>query len=366
MSAVITTNVAEIGDKTVEKGVGKDAEKNAPLIHGGQLNKIAAQYAIPIEQWLDLSTGIAPVSYPIPAIPAEVWQRLPQPSDALQKAACDYYRTEHLLAIPGSQVIIQQLPHIAAQQGYGKSRVWLPKVGYQEHRKAWQGADYTVIFYQDIKELKHLDQQDVVVLINPNNPSGTVYSYEQVGQLFSHIEQKNGLLIIDEAFMDCSPQDSFIRQVTSEQLIVLRSVGKFFGLAGVRLGFVAASANWLGLFTAHLGPWSINGPAQYIAQQALSDKTWQTQQAKFLRSQSQQLAKLLQKTFKQTPKGTALFQTIQCEQAEMVFEQLCQQGVYVRLCDEKQALRFGIPLSKELLRLQLALESIVMSNLNSG
>ena len=113
------------------------------------------------------------------------------------------------------------------------------------------------------------------------------------------------------------------------------------------------------LFKNHLGPWSINGPAQFVGQQALADKTWQTQQRKWLETQSLQLASLLQKTFKQTPQGTALFQTIQCEPAARVFEQLCQQGIYVRLCDEKNALRFGIPQEKDMSRLQLALALIV-------
>ncbi|MBL4631544.1 MAG: aminotransferase class I/II-fold pyridoxal phosphate-dependent enzyme, partial [Paraglaciecola sp.] len=153
-----------------------------PLVHGGQLHKIAKQHAIPIEQWLDLSTGIAPVSYAIPAIPAEVWHRLPQPSDALQKAASSYYQTKHLLPIAGSQVVIQILPQIAAMQGYASSRVWLPQVGYKEHQKAWHGAGYNVMFYQPMQEIKTLHQQDIVVLINPNNPSGKTYSYAQVAQ----------------------------------------------------------------------------------------------------------------------------------------------------------------------------------------
>jgi cobalamin biosynthetic protein CobC len=342
------------------------------LLHGGQLNKVAEQYAIPIEQWLDLSTGIAPVSYPIPTIPLEVWQRLPQPSHALQKAASDYYQTTHLLPIPGSQAIIQILPQIVAKQGYLNSRVWLPKVGYQEHRKAWQGAGYAVIFYQELEEIKPL-LQDIVVFINPNNPSGAVYSYEQVAQLFSQVEFKKGLLIIDEAFMDITPHHSFIRDPFirdpfirgsfvrdsfNPQLIILRSIGKFFGLAGLRLGFVAASANWLTLFESSLGPWSINGPAQYVCQQALTDKKWQTQQRKFLNTQSKQLTQLLEKAFKYKPKGTALFQTVQCEEAELVFEYLCQQGIYVRLCDEKNALRFSIPQTQDMSRLQLALEQI--------
>ena len=106
MSDIITANI--ITENIVAN--------NPPLVHGGQLQQIAKQYAIPIAQWLDLSTGIAPVSYPIPAIPDEVWQQLPQPNDALQQAACNYYQTQHLLPIAGSQVIIQVLPQIAAQQ----------------------------------------------------------------------------------------------------------------------------------------------------------------------------------------------------------------------------------------------------------
>lgn len=338
---------------------------NTPLVHGGQLNKIAEQYAIPVEKWLDLSTGIAPFSYPIPAIPTSVWQRLPEPSAALQNMASDYYHTHNLLPISGSQAIIQLLPQIASQQGYSDSQVWLPEIGYREHYKAWQGADYKIVNYQESEGFQQLNNQDIVVLINPNNPSGKLYSYQQVERLFSEIQQKNGLLIIDEAFMDCTPQHSFIKQTNSPNLIILRSIGKFFGLAGLRLGFVAASDKWMDVFNTYLGPWNINGPAQYIGQQALMDKAWQNQQRNQLAIHSQQLGKLLQQTFKQAPTGTALFQTVKCEQADVIFDKLCQQAIYVRLfCekagDEKNALRFGIPSHKELLRLQLALNQLVL------
>ncbi|WP_339725709.1 threonine-phosphate decarboxylase CobD [uncultured Paraglaciecola sp.] len=328
-----------------------------PLVHGGQLTKMAEHYGIPLEKWLDLSTGIAPFSYPIPAIPSHVWQRLPEPCNALQTAARDYYQTHNLLAISGSQVIIQLIPQIAQQQGYAASRVWLPEVGYQEHHKAWQNAAYPSIRYREIEELKQLKTQDIVILINPNNPSGTLYSYPQVAELFHQVKVNNGLLIIDEAFMDCTPQHSFINQIDSPNLIILRSLGKFFGLAGLRLGFVAAANSWLALFKRHLGPWSINGPAQYIGQQALIDNTWQNKQRHLLAEHSGQLAKLLQQRFKQPPSGTMLFQTVKCQQAEVLFDKLCQQGIYVRLCDEKNALRFGIPTSSELIRLQLALST---------
>ena len=325
------------------------------LVHGGQLNKMVQRYGIPLEQWLDLSTGIAPTSFPIPTIPQNVWKQLPQPSEALLSAANDYYQTENLLPIAGSQAVIQILPKIAAKQGYAVSRVWVPKVGYQEHRKAWQEAGYGIMFYQDISEIATMQQQDIVVLINPNNPSGVTYSYTQVEWLFSQIKQQAGLLIIDEAFMDSTPQHSFIAKTHDPAAIVLRSVGKFYGLAGIRLGFVSAHQIWLDGFSQQLGPWSINGPAQYIGQRALADKAWQNQQRTFLKAQSLQLAGLLHTTFNQAPTGTFLFQTVRCEQAPLVFEKLCQQGIYVRLCDEQNALRFGIPDENGLTRLKQVL-----------
>lgn len=331
---------------------------DAPLEHGGQLNKIAKQYAIPVEQWLDLSTGIAPFSYPIPAIPNNVWQRLPEASTALQQAASHYYHTDNLLPVAGSQVIIQLLPKIAKQQGYAGSWVWLSEVGYREHYKSWQTASYQINTYQDIEQLGELNLHDIVILINPNNPTGRLYSYQRVELLFSQIQKKKGLLIIDEAFMDCTPQHSFISQTSSPQLIVLRSIGKFFGLAGLRLGFVAASRIWIDIFKTQLGPWSINGPAQYIAQQALTDEIWQSKQHQQLKTHSTQLSKLLHQTFKQIPTGSLLFQTVKCDRAALIFEQLCQQAIYVRLCDERNALRFGIPTLHELPRLQLALSKV--------
>ncbi|MEP2651908.1 MAG: threonine-phosphate decarboxylase CobD [Paraglaciecola sp.] len=324
------------------------------LLHGGQLNQIALQYNIPLHEWLDLSTGIAPTSFPIPTLPGCVWQQLPQPSDALINSAREYYQTPHILPIAGSQVVIQILPQIAAKQGYQSSRVWIPSVGYQEHYKAWFAAGFTLQRYHSANDIA-LQPKDIIVLINPNNPKGDIYNYEEVASLFRQVKQQGGLLIIDEAFMDCTPEHSFIRYSDEPQLIVLRSIGKFFGLAGLRLGFVSASDSWLTLFTNLIGPWSVSGPAQYIGQLALADEPWQRKQRAFLAAQSQELAQLLKDTLNVTPTGTALFQTVKCEQSPLIFEKLCRQSVYVRLCDEKNALRFGIPNQKDLARLKMTL-----------
>ena len=169
-------------------------------------------------------------------------------------------------------------------------------------------------------------------------------------KLLVELEQKKGLLVIDEAFMDaCQSNQSMAKWVENPHLIVLRSVGKFFGLAGMRLGFTLAHPQWLALFEEQLGPWQVNGPALFVGQQALSDTPWQIEQKERLHLQSMELKSILISAFIQQAdaklpavSGTALFQTLKLDRAQQLYEQLCQQAIYVRLTDHKDALRFGL------------------------
>ena len=370
--------------------------KEQALVHGGQLSTIAQRYQIEEKDWLDLSTGIAPIAYPVGIIPTACWQRLPQNNEGLLHAARGYYQTHNLLPTPGSQSIIQMLPQLCRARGFASSKVWLPKVGYQEHRKAWQKAGYQTVDYTDINELDQIKHKDIVLLINPNNPTGALYSKEHVCQLLKETHSKQGLLIIDEAFMDATGQQSMAQELgrrnramsnpalstetsgehsslnhssnnssnngpnntdKSEALIILRSVGKFFGLAGVRLGFVLASKSWLSAMSSSLGPWAVSGPAQFVGERALTDYRWQEEQRIVLTRLSSALETILTQAFAQPVHGTSLFKTVRTPQAPAVFEALCQQGIYVRLCDEKDALRFGIPDEQGLKRLENALNS---------
>lgn len=328
------------------------------LIHGGQLSKIAKHYDIPLEDWLDLSTGISPLNYPVGELPEKIWQRLPEESSDLITTARQYYHCNHILPISGSQAVIQLLPKLISAQGESIGKVYLPKVGYQEHRKAWVNHNCDITNYQHINELQNIEKGDVVLLINPNNPTGELYLPKVVKALFNQVKRAGAFLVIDEAFMDCTPEHSFIQNSADPSLIVLRSAGKFFGLAGLRLGFVAAAPCWLEQLTYLLGPWSVNGPAQYIGQQALSDMSWQKAQRSTLQNLSDKLATLLMQHFKVKPTGTFLFKTIQHTNAPQIFEALCQQGVYVRLCDEQNALRFGIPTSEQFDHLEKVLKLV--------
>ncbi|AWB68871.1 threonine-phosphate decarboxylase [Saccharobesus litoralis] len=338
-----------------------------PLIHGGQLNTIAEQYDIPREQWLDLSTGIAPIAYPIPSVPEHIWQQLPQENAALNKAAQHYYQTNHVLVTNGSQSIIKALPDLWRQhmQGDLSSHVFIPQYGYKEHQQAWADNHFAIYHYQnELPSLDCLTANCVLVVINPNNPTGQLVSKQKLKVYQQKITELKGLLVIDEAFMDViTPSQSLSASLDNEHTLILRSFGKFFGLAGIRIGFLLGSQNWLQQFSNTLGPWQVNGPAQFVAEQALLDNLWQQQQNDWLQEQSQKLQSLLVEVLPPhlvaTIAGTNLFQTVtfkQTDTAQQLFNALCQQAVYVRLTDEKLALRFGMPTAEQLPRLKKALK----------
>jgi len=321
------------------------------LIHGGQLQKQIEKYQIPVEKWLDLSTGISLTSYPIPEIPQSVWQQLPQPQASLITAARSYYGTQDIMATSGSQAVIKQLPqifttHLAELNNEFKPQqvdVWLPRVGYKEHEKAWRDNAFNVKQYNELPSAAELTPHCIIVVINPNNPTGRLYTRVEMQALLKQVESHQGWLIVDEAFMDViTPNESIISETHNRHLLVLRSVGKFFGLAGIRIGFVSAHPDWLQAFALLSSPWEVNGPAQFITERALLDTDWQQQQQALLSELTQQTKALLAKHFQQTSVGTNLFQTVKLDNAPAIYEQLCQQGVYVRLCDEQDALRFGI------------------------
>lgn len=339
------------------------------LIHGGQLQQVAEKYNIPYEKWLDLSTGIAPISYPIPVIPEHLYQELPQSNNVLENAAREYYGADDILVTNGSQAIIKLLPSMWRAQNPGSTSVYLPIQGYKEHALAWELAGYTLHWYHDeLPELPQIAKDAVLIVINPNNPTGKLFSQELLLKYQQHLTKSNGLLVVDEAFMDVITPNQSLASTLANNLntLVLRSFGKFFGLAGIRIGFLLGQSSWLSKFKEQLGPWQVNGPAQFIAQHALQDRHWQAQQRDDLsRLSSDLLVTLTQRiTGESIVKiaGTDLFQTIFFKpliDVESLYITLCTQGIYVRLTDDKKALRFGLLKAPELKRLSQALDSLI-------
>ncbi|TQV89627.1 threonine-phosphate decarboxylase [Aliikangiella coralliicola] len=356
------------------------------LTHGGQLNSVAEQFDLDTEGWLDLSTGISPFSYPVSDIPQSIWRELPVPSANLIQQATNYYSGNNLLSISGlnenihtsrlmvtngSQSVIQSLPmvkrkNISSNSDASTIQVFVPEVGYKEHEKAWRDQGFKVVHYRKLPQPEQLTRNCVVVVINPNNPGGEKFAVDSLIALATNLSELGGWLVIDEAFMDVfSHQCSMITEVMKQEsslsdcVIVLRSVGKFFGLAGIRIGFVCTTEDILEQLRDMLGPWQVNGPALLIAEKALGDLEWQRRQRERLSIQRSKLQALLTVQFELDEiVGTDLFLTVKTNSAEQWFERLCRHKVYVRLCDEKNAIRFGIPDDTGLERLQLVFEKI--------
>lgn len=312
----------------------------APL-HGGRLNAAAVHYGIPREQWLDLSTGINPNGWPVPPLPAPVFNRLPEADDGLEQAAADYYGSADLLLVAGSQVAIQTLPALRlARSGPAQTGVLHP--AYAEHAFRWRQAGHAVQSLTADQIEARLDQLDVLVLINPCNPSGVRFRPEQLRQWHARLARRGGWLLVDEAFMDATPELSLITDPMPAGLIVLRSLGKFFGLAGLRVGAVCAEVSVRDALAHSIGPWAISHPARWVAQRALADRHWQQQMRLRLQAEQARLHRLLAGVA-ETVSSTALFATVVTEQAYRIEQACAQAGILVRRFEQPAALRFGLP-----------------------
>lgn len=312
------------------------------LEHGGQLRAAAQRFGIDRKDWLDLSTGINPHSWPVPVPVQADWQRLPEDNDGLEAAAKTYYQADHLLPVAGSQAAIQALPRLRSM-----GRVGVLNPDYSEHAHVWRCAGHTVIPLTATDLHKPLPHLDVLVLSNPNNPTGRILPAEVLLARHAELAARAGWLVVDEAFCDSTPDASVITHAGEPGLIVLRSLGKFFGLAGARVGFVSAMPSLLDSIRQWLGPWPISGPARTAATGALLDVSWQRQMRQRLIHESRRLVTLLTDAGLAPDSGCALFQWLCHPQAVQLHEQLARQGILVRLFSQPASLRLGLPASED-------------------
>lgn len=324
------------------------------LEHGGALRVAAARYRIPLDDWLDLSTGINPQGWPVPPIPATAWGRLPEPEDDLAASAMAYYRTPHLWPVAGSQAAIQALPTLRSP-----GRIGVLQPTYAEHGYAWQRTGHHVEHLTPDQVEEAIARLDVLLIVNPNNPTGVRFSPALLLAWHQRLAARAGWLIVDEAFMDVTPAESLAESSGLPGLIVLRSLGKFFGLAGARVGFVLAEAPLLKRLSAALGPWTVAGPSRWVATQALADLAWQAQARLDLERAGKRLHDLLYRQGLTPAGGTALFQWVPLAEAEFWQDALARRGILVRRFTDPAGLRFGLPGSEAAWRrLELALVGI--------
>jgi len=313
--------------------------------HGGRLYQAAKRWGIAPEDWLDLSTGINPLGWPVPAVPEAVWQRLPDPDDGLDDVLHHWTGASQgarCLPVAGSQAAIMALPALRPP-----CRVGVPTPGYQEHSFGWQRLDHRVegiaVERMQGDDERWLDDLDVLVCINPNNPTGDVFPVQRLLSWHQRLQRRGGWLVVDEAFIEGSHGESLTPYADRPGLIVLRSLGKFFGLAGLRAGAVITCPAIARPLGDALGPWSVNGPARYLMAQALADQSWQQAARQRLAQQSDRLHQLLLDAGLPCSSGTLLFRYCQFSQAAVVADALAARGILVRAFNEPPALRFGLP-----------------------
>ena len=326
--------------------------------HGGSLAWAEARFGQPGAGWLDLSTGINPRPYPAPAPSGATQARLPEPAelDALNRAAAAHFgapATAPITAGPGTQTLIQWLPRLIPPASV---RVVGPTYG--EHARAWAGAGHRVSMAVEPEDDN--SPGTVIVVVNPNNPDGRVFGRERLARLARRQAAENGLLIVDEAFADADPETSLAPLAGEDGLVILRSFGKFFGLAGLRLGFALAPRRLAAGLADALGPWAVSGPAIAAARMAYSDSIWIGETRDRLCRETEALACLLRDSGLDIIGGTSLFQLAESETAPGIFAALAERGILCRhFRDHPRWLRFGLPGDDEAARrLASALERI--------
>jgi cobalamin biosynthetic protein CobC len=332
-----------------------DSSNDPPLLHGGNLGAAAALFPDAPRPFVDLSTGINPLAYPLPTLAPAIFARLPEPDalESLQAAAARRYGAPspaHVVAAPGTQSL---LPLIAALLQPGRAAILGPT--YREHARVAAAAGHRVA---EVTDVGRLDAK-LSVVVNPNNPDGRLMPKAVLLDLAQRLRAEGGLLVVDEAFADVAGEDhSLAAEVARGSLVVLRSFGKFFGLAGLRLGFALASPETATRLRNALGPWAVSGPAMAIGATALADQAWIEATRVRLIAAAARLDGLLGDAGLPVAGGTPLFRLIRTARAPQVFDRLGAAGILVRrFPDQPGLLRFGLPGPEadwERLRLALA------------
>ncbi len=306
--------------------------------HGGALDAARRAFPQAPEPWIDLSTGLNPVPYAAGAVPDAAWARLPDVNAlaGLERAAAARYGVPDattLVAAPGTQALIQHLPTLRDGDDV---RVLGPTYG--EYEAVFGRAGCRVGAVTDTAALAGAD---VAAIVNPNNPDGRRLAPDALVALAGRV----GLLVVDEAFADLLPLAASVAgQAASRGMVVLRSFGKTYGLAGLRLGFAVAAPRQARRLRDALGPWPVSGPAIVIATRALGDQAWLDAARTRLEAEAARLAVLLQVVGARPLGGTLLFQLIDHAAAETLFMVLAEHGILTRpFANHPTRLRFGLP-----------------------
>lgn len=325
------------------------------VAHGGRLDAARRLYPNAPQPWIDLSTGVNPRVYPLPPLADEAFTRLPDDDAfaALDSAARKAYGAPagaDVVPGGGAQAFIQMLPRV-----FPAKRVAILGFTYAEHAACWAAVGAV----ETVETLDALAGADVGVIVAPNNPDGRVVEPQDILSVAAQLSQR-GLLIVDESFMDFTPERSVAGFAQNESLVVLRSFGKAYGLPGLRLGFALCSRARGAKLRAALGPWAVSGPALAVGARALSDDVWRANAARACAGDAARLDALLTQAGFHIVGGTTLFRLAAHPQAARWFTHFAARGILTRaFAGKSDWLRFGLPPNESAwARLAAALESV--------
>lgn len=322
--------------------------KRGGIFHGGSLDEAMARHGGERSGWLDLSTGINPVSWPIPGavlqLSAQSWTRLPDIAamGRLLDVAREVYGAGdgfEIVAAPGTQALIEALPRLLP----GKSAtVIAPAAGtYGEHIHCCAKAGRQTAEAASPADVEAGEM--LAIAVRPNNPDGVISARTDMMALHERLAARGGTLIVDEAFCDTVPGESLAGE-NLPRAVILRSFGKFFGLAGLRLGFAICPAEIAEGLRAWFGPWAVSGPALEIGARALGDSSWIEQSRERLAADSARLAELMSQAGMTIAGRHGLFVLGRHEQAGVIHDGLCVRHILTRPFErDRELLRFGLP-----------------------
>lgn len=303
--------------------------------HGGNLDAAIRAWGGAAADWIDLSTGINRVPWPLPALDDADWRNLPTRAAiaSLHEAARAAWGVSGaILATSGAQGAIQMVPRLGPP---GRARVLSPT--YNEHAAALRAAGWQV---EDVPGLAALAGADLAVVVNPNNPDGRRFAPADLLALAGQV----GRLVVDESFADPQPAWSLAGQTGREGLLVLRSFGKFYGLAGLRLGFVLGSRADIAALADMAGPWPVSGPAIAIGRAALADRAWAEATTARLTAEAARLDALAEGAGWKPLGGCELFRLYDTPDARAAQDRLARARIWSRIFPwSGRWLRLGLP-----------------------
>ncbi|MFW8595766.1 threonine-phosphate decarboxylase [Cribrihabitans neustonicus] len=306
--------------------------------HGGNLSAAIAAYGGRAGEWIDLSTGINPQPYPLPGFTPADWAALPDAASLadLERVARDFWNVPAgaaVLAAPGASALIAALPALAAPRW-----VKITQPTYNEHAAAFEAHGW---------KLRQNGPAEALVAVHPNNPDG---------RLWQPCELKAPFSVIDESFCDTCPEQSLIEMATRPGVVVLKSFGKFWGLAGMRLGFAIGDPELIAKLAAWQGPWAVSGPALRTGRMALADQAWAATTRTRLAEDARRMDALLTRKGARVLGGTDLIRLCEVPDAAAWQDRLARSRIWSRIFPYSRSfLRLGLPPAEGWDRLEAAL-----------